>query len=220
MTAYEVGSLIMQGIGLISVGGLLYQIKQANVNMKQTKLQLQQSADQEKAQHEEQRRLQTVKVIYDWNMALKKETRLAEKIVEKLDDNQCVKLYNYMEFVVAEDTHKMMCQMCSQPCGTNDKCKTADGKYKVSNEQLTDLRGYVTNYLNNLEIVALAWQQGIVDRNALEQQFCFLYSPGNKSALSNYRKIAGGGCSYPAIEALYEKVKQNQKPKIDIKDVQ
>ena len=220
MTGYEIASLVIQGIGLFSVAGLIFQIRQSKVEIKQAKEQLHHSIEQEKAQHEEQRRMQTVKVIYDWNAALKKETRLAEKIVEKFDENQCIKLYGYLEFYVNEEIHKMLCQMCSERCSDGKKCQGTNGKYKVSNEQLTDLRGHVTNYLNNLEIVALAWQQGIVDRAALEQQFAFLYTPGSKSALANYRKIAGGGLSYPAIEALYKKVESNQKPHVDIKEVQ
>ena len=42
--------------------------------------------------------------------------------------------------------------------------------------------------------------KGIVDKKVIEMQYSFLYKPEkNKNALSNYREIAGGGNSYPAI---------------------
>ena len=119
--------------------------------------------------------------------------------------------------------HRMLCQMCSQNDGkTNcDRCQPdSRGMYLVEGYRLNELRGNVTKYLNNLEIMALAWQQAIVDRDAIEEQFSFLHNPGKKSALDNYRKIAGGGKSYPMTSEFYEQIKQNYSKRVKRKEEQ
>ena len=65
MTEYEIVSLIISGLGLIS---LILVIIQITISIRQSK-----------KQHEELRRVKTVEVLYNWNNGLKKETRLAEK---------------------------------------------------------------------------------------------------------------------------------------------
>lgn len=214
MSAYETISLIVSGLGLIvSLLGLFSLI----IAIKQIKL----SVKQAKEHHEEQRRIKTIEILHNWNNGLKKESRLAEKIVEKLDKDQCLKLYEYTPFTVSEDTHKMICQMCSRYQPSCTSCK-ANGRneYLVDGLQLIELRGNVTNYLNNLEIVALAWQQAIVDCDAVEKQFTFLHNPGKKSALHTYRTIAGGGNSYPVTDAFYKQIMENQRIKSPQKKAQ
>ncbi len=202
MTQYETFSITLQVISLIS---LILVVMQMRVERKH-----------QKDLHEEQRRIQTINVISNWNSALKHETRLSEKIVEQLSIKQCKKLYDYIPFYVDESVHKMICQMCSErsescrDCETCKQCavctKNEKGEYLVSGIQLTELRGYVTTYLNNLEIVALSWQQAIVDEDTILKQFSYLYTPGTKSALQNYRSVAGNGNSYPALDAFYKKI--------------
>lgn len=180
--------------------------------------------------HEEQRRIQTLNIIANWNNSLKRETRLAEKIVEKFTEQQCKNLYDYNPFYVDKKTHDMICQMCperSEDCkiSENDKnctaCKKNDkGEYLIAGIQLTELRGHVTNYLNNLEIVALAWLQAIADKDTLILQFSYLYTPGTKSALKTYRTIAGNGNSYPALSDFYEEIEKSNTRRTPMKKEQ
>ena len=216
MSQYETISITLQIIGLISLVLVVIQI------MLERKHQ--------KGLHEEQRRIQTIDVISNWNNALKHETRLSEKIVEQLDKKQCKSLYDYVPFYVDESIHKMICQMCSErsesckDCETGKQCvactKNKKGEYLVSGIQLTELRGYVTTYLNNLEIVALSWQQAIVDEETILKQFSYLYTPGTKSALETYRSIAGNGNSYPALAAFYQKIAQSNTVTVQRKEEQ
>ena len=207
MTNFEIGSLIFDAIGTVSIIFLI--------------VQLCQTKKQNKEMHEEQRRIQTVNVLMGWNNGIKKESRIAEKIVDKLSSSQCVMLYDYIPFEVSKETHDMICQMCSRQGASCKKCRpNRNGKYLISGIQLTELRGNVTNYLNNLEIVAEAWKQAIVDREELEFQFSFLYVPGKKSALSTYREIAGGGQSYPALNEFYKTIESNSKKTTNKKEEQ
>lgn len=186
-------------------------------------IQLHQTEKIEKEHHEEQRRIRTVEVIRNWSANLKKETRLAEKIVENFDARQCKKLYNHIPFTVEDvEVYKDICQLCREKPNKQTVCKKCmtNGKFKVENEQLIELRAQVTNYLNNLEIVALAWQQAVVDTDEIVRQFLFLDTPGTKSALATYRAIAGGGKSYPLTEKFYQEIVKQNKPIVTLKEKQ
>lgn len=208
MSIYEIFSIIISFLGLASIVFLAIQVYLTKKHSKDM--------------HEEQRRIQTMNVLRNWSKSLKKETRIAEKVVEKLSIEECKKLYNYTPFEVSSEIKKMMCQMCSSYKHDCENCKVENKEdtYIIGGLQLTELRGNVTNYLNNLEVVAISWQQWIVDKEVLESQFAYLYTPGTKSALENYRKVAGNGKSYPALELFYEKIKKNNSPRVKEKDEQ
>ncbi len=221
MTLYEGISLIISGINTISIFFLIAQLYQAKKQTEEMTNQTQQAYAQEKEMHEEQRRIKTVEVLNNWNNGIKKEVRLAEKIVGKLNQDQCTKLYDYVPFEVSKEIHDNLCQMCSKRGHKCSKCKpNRNGQYLISGTQLTELRGNVINYLNNLEIVAVAWKQAIVDKEELELQFAFLHVPGKKSALSIFREVAGGGNSYPALNDFYKQIEINSKKASIQKDVQ
>ncbi len=233
MSDYEIASVILASINTVSIFLLIAQtfistkqskqIREQTQNMseqtqkmsEQTELMNQQNKltlEHAKELHEEQRRIKTVEVLWNWDKGLRKETRLAEMIVEGLNEKDCMKLYEFKSFRVNKSTHNMFCQMCPdyQECKDNKKCKpNKQGKYLISGHHLNELRRNVTSYLNNLEIVSVAWQQEIVDTEMIEAQFAFLYNEGKKSALSKYRKIAGNGNSYPTLNDFYEKIKSN-----------
>lgn len=214
MSKYELLSLIIGGLNFIS---LLFVFIQIRI-----------SINHSKKNHEEQRRIKTVDILNNWNHGLKRETRLAEKIVEELTQKQCKDLYNYIPFSVSEEIHSMICKICSrnqQDYSQNkQECKECmpdkNGNYLIDGLKLIELRTNVTSYLNNLEIVAVAWQQAIIDRKIIEEQFSFLYNPGNKSALETYRNVAGGGNSYKVLTEFYNQIKANNQPNIVKKDIQ
>ncbi len=207
MSVYEFLSLVL---GFANVVSLIFLAVQIRLTKKQ-----------KEDSHEELRRIKTVEIVNNWNDSLKKETRLAEKIVESLDKQKCIDLYDSRAFQVPEKTHNMICQMCSRYKTDCEDCKPdKNGNYTVDGLQLTELRGNVTSYLNSLEIVAMAWQQGIVDREEIELQFSYLYNPSKKSALSYYRQVAGGGNSYPELNQFYQKIKANNTKKSSKKSEQ
>lgn len=216
MSVYEIVSCLFSIINLISIVLMYFQLKAL-------KVQEEAHNKQEKEHHEEVRRENTVRIITEWNNSLKKESRLAEKIVEKLDRDQCIALYNYRDLTVDENSFRSICQLCSELSDNCQKCQCTgtNNQYHIHNIPETELRGYVTSYLNSLEIVALSWQQGIVDRAMLEQQFSYLYdNTRSKSALETYRSIAGNGNSYPVLNSFYNKIKQNASTTVKNKNTQ
>lgn len=214
MSYYEIISCLFSIVNLISIVLMYFQLKAL-------KVQEEAHNKQEKEHHEEVRRENTVKIITEWNNSLKKESRLAEKIVEKMDKEQCRALYNYRDLTVDENAFHSICQLCSELSDSCQKCQCINNKYLIHNIPETELRGYVTSYLNSLEIVAISWQQGIVDREMLEKQFSYLYDNNqSKSALETYRSIAGNGNSYPVLNSFYNQIKQNASKTVQNKNPQ
>lgn len=195
MSIYEWLSIIL---GILNLASIVFLATQLLLSKKQAE-----------DLHEEQRRIKTLDVLTTWSNSIKMETRLAEKIVENLNIQQCKDLYNYTPFHVNSKIYKMVCSMCTKFEPESENCKKCKSNNCISGDQLTELRGHITNYLNNLEIVAISWQQAIVDKEVIETQFSFLYTPGTKSAVENYRKVAGNGSSYPVLEMFYEQIKKN-----------
>ena len=198
MTAYEIISLI---IGILGLGSVVFLCIQIYLSKKHAR-----------EMHEEQRRIQTLSVLENFCKSNKKETRIAEKVVEQLSVEKCRKLYNYTPFDVSQSVYKNICQLCSKGSMGCQQCKPKKGgRYTVHGSQLTELRAYVTSYLNALEIVAVSWEQAIVDTDVIENQFAYLDNPGAKSALGNYRRAANNGRSYPALENFYKKIQENNR---------
>lgn len=173
-----------------------------------------------KKEHEEQRRQKTVEMMLEWSNSLKRETSFAEKIVEKMNEEQCRKLYSQQSFTVNKDIKNMLCQICS--CRDTSECikckESKKSEHKIFDKQLSELRWYIISYLNMLETVLVAWQQGTVDREIVEHEFSYLYnSEKGWDVLSHFRKAAGGDKSYPVIEEFCKKLKENEKNKNGIR---
>ncbi len=199
-------TLFFQGVSAISSSLIL--------------LQLILSFVQKKKEHEEQRRQKTVDMLLEWNHSLKRETSRAEKIVEKFTQEQCRKLYRQEKFSVDEETKKAICQICSnRQCNDCDSKKNCDNKeYEVSDRQLLELRWYIILYLNTLETILVAWQQGTVDRKVIEHEFSYLYSRENGwDVLSAFRDAAGGTKAFPVIEEFIMTLKENEAKKNKLK---
>ena len=175
---------------------------------------------QKQREHEEQRRQKTVDMLLEWNNSLEQQTSFAEKIVEKFTEEQCRKLYRQETFFVDKDTNEALCQICLQndckDCGNKED--NTQKEFEVSGSKLSELRWYIISYLNSLETVLVAWQQGTVDKKIIEHEFSYLYSAENGcDALSKFRVAAGGSKSYPVIEQFIFKLKKNEARKNKLK---
>lgn len=168
------------------------------------------------ALHEEQRRQRTVDMMMSWSASLKRATSTAEKIVERFDKEQCRALYLQKPFKVNCEIKQMLCSICgmaeTEECAS---CKNnAAEHYEVSGKQLLELRWHIISYLNTLETVLVAWQQGTVDKKIVEHEFSYLYDDEKGwDVLSHFRAAAGGDKVYPVISEFCETLKKNQKDK-------
>ena len=177
-------------------------------------VQLRQIKINRKRQFEQARREKTVEMVLMYIKNSNSQISFIEKIVCQLTDEQCFDLYNSTPFYVDKKIKDQLCEICpyKNSC-TNDKkeCEGPDKEagYYIHGELLYLLRGAIVKYLNSLESVLLAWQLGIVDQSALEEQFAFLDKKRHKErAVETFRNIAGNGKSYPAIEKFYQYLDQ------------
>ncbi len=172
-------------------------------------------------EHEEQRRQKTVDMLLEWTKSLERETSFAEKIVEKFSEEQCRKLYLQEPFQVDLETKKSLCQICCYK--DEERCKNCKKQqvgpfYTVDDKQLLELRWYIISYLNTLETVLVAWQQGTVDKKIIEREFSYLYSAEKGwDVLAAFRRAAGGMASYPIIETFLSALKEDEKRKNKLK---
>ncbi len=175
---------------------------------------------QNKKLHEEQRRQKTVDMMLSWSASLKRATSTAEKIVERFDKEQCRALYLEKPFMVNSEIKQMLCSICGM-ANTNEcsSCqKNSSELYEVSGKQLLELRWHIISYLNTLETVLVAWQQGTVDKKIVEHEFSYLYNDEKGwDVLSHFRIAAGGDKAYPVISEFCETLKNNQKNKHQLK---
>lgn len=156
-------------------------------------------------------------------------TRAVERIVAQFSDEQCQDLYNGMPFEIDEKTRKRLCGFCPHQIDCKKLkanelkyCQGEDKKFYISGDLLYFVRGSIIDYLNSLECVLLAWQLGIVDQSALEEQFAFLDKKRSRDrAVTAFRTVAGNGRSYPAIEKFYQHLDQqrSEAAKKSLKDI-
>ena len=194
-----------------------------------------------KKEYERARREKTLDLLMAWSTNLTPETNFAVKIVEKFNRDQCTKLFRMEKYEVSKEvcyeiktvysdyseenqmsicrylnTHKKKQKQDSINCGS---CKLKSEKVVLDKYYMKKLRYSILQYLNLLETVLLGWQNGVIDREVVEQQFSFLHDPANnKNCLQDFRIAAGSESAYPSIEAFCVKLEENRKKRIKAKD--
>lgn len=211
MNTYEI---IMIAVNIYSSLSLLLLVVQLIVSKQDTR-----------ARHDEKRREKTVDYMVKWSESLSWETAYALKVVETFNHQQCMSLYNNIPFEVDYHTKENLCPICSRYLkDTCNKCmgKSTDNQsgensdkeklYTIDAIQCAEIRWYVIKYLNHLEALLISWKEGIVDREIIEEQFCYLYDPSSgRDTLQSFRNIAGDGKSYPTIEEFCLELRNNRQ---------
>lgn len=179
-------------------------------------IQLWQIKVNRKKQFDQDRREQTVKMVIFYTKSITDETKYAESIVSSFSEDQCRELYNCGVLVVNKDTKEKICTICphKEECKKlkDNRCRKKETSFIIQDDVLYHLRGHIIKYLNSLESVLLSWQLGIVDQEVIEEQFAFLNKKSEREkALGIFRKIAGNGHSYPAIEKFYQHLEQKER---------
>jgi len=160
-----------------------------------------------KTDHERSRREKSVELLIEWSKNLKEDTSLARKIVETLDDEECRNLYNQEDVKVSEKYSDSLRKILSI-----EKLEAKDGIVLLSGDKVSKLRWHVMTYLNMLESILVAWQYSIVDRQIIEHQFSYLFSPEQgHEALKKFRVATGGEKSFPAIEIFTNHLEEKRR---------
>lgn len=159
--------------------------------------------------HEERRRENTIRIMENWCVSVKKDTCIAEQVARKLNQEQCKKLYKQKPFTVSKEIKTEICRFCPLNYEECENCslKKDDTEYLLDGKILTELRWHVITYLNTLETVMTAWHIGAVDREIIEEQFQFLTDADKGMSLAEFRHSAGG---YPMIEEFIDEIKKGK----------
>lgn len=161
---------------------------------------------QMKFDHERSRREKSVDVLQEWSRGLKKEGSVARKIIECLNEEQCREVFKQQELKVSKKHENLLIQLFGE------KIKSKGGLIALSEGQTTELRWHAISYLNSLEYTLVAWQYAVVDKEIIETQFSYLFSPSDgHEVLKHFRKAAGGESSYPAIEVFVAHIAEKRR---------
>ena len=205
---YFISSLFTAITAIFTLAGLVFAC-----------IQLWQIKTNRKRQFDQSRREKTVDMIMYYSKNISKETKSIEKIVANFTDEQCQDLYNGTPFRIDQSTKEKICNICPEKSKCRElsessnlkPCEESTEQYCIKENILYFLRGNIISYLNTLESVLLSWQLGIVDQQAIEEQFLFLDKKRQRErALEIFRNIAGNGHSYPAIEKFYQHLQKKR----------
>lgn len=164
-----------------------------------------------KADHERGRREKTVELLTDFFKNQKKEGPIARKITEHLSESQCRDMLAQQSFTVPIKLRKQLIQFF----GENIKIDDDDKEITLTEANSAELRYHILCYLNSLEMVLIAWQYSIVDRNIIETQLSYLFKPSEgHEILKSFRIAAGNEDAYPAIEIFFTHLKNKRRDKL------
>lgn len=178
-------------------------------------------------EHEKGRREKTIDVLLEWAKSINQNTYAMKNLCERLTEDQCRKLSNLEEFSVSQDWYKDFCQIfypdkevdneLSKPQYPQsifcEQCESGMKKSRLlTKDELSKLRWEVTNYLNILEFVLVAWENNVVDTEVVEQEFAFLLDKKEgKTLLEDFRRAVGDEYTYPAIKGFCIRIEDKHK---------
>jgi hypothetical protein len=164
-----------------------------------------------KADHERGRREKTVELLTEWFARQKKEGPIARKITENLNETQCRDILAQRSITVPIKLGSQLVQLF----GTDFKYDESGKEITLTESQSAELRWQVVCYLNSLEMILIAWQYSIVDRQIVETQFAYLFKPAEgHEILKEFRTAAGSEEAYPAIEIFVTHLKNLRRNKL------
>lgn len=161
--------------------------------------------------HERSRREHAIALLQHWITQLNRELSTAARLVQKLDKNQCRKLFAKESIKIPSECHEMVAT-CLHRSGIETVKREGDF-ITLQEAQVGIIRWQAISYLNNLEIVMAAWRHNSADREMLAEQFEYLVDDTEGyDALENLRN-AGGEAAFPAIAEFCEHIKGKRKTK-------
>jgi hypothetical protein len=153
--------------------------------------------------HERSRREKAIELISQWALNMNKRGSAARKLVETLDREKSKLLFNQEPLEIGKKHIGLL------RAALEAKVNKIEGdEITLDENQSSELRWQVVTYLNNLESVLSAWRHNIVDREIITEQFRYLVSKTEGHyILEEFRVVAGGSHTYPAIQEFVEHIK-------------
>jgi len=161
-----------------------------------------------KADHERSRREKTVELLTQFFSKQEKKDPIARRIIESLNVEQCRDILAQQQVTISTKSKVLVDQLF-------DDIKEENNSITLTESQSVELRWLAVNYLNSLEILLIAWQYTIVDRNIIETQFNYLFKPSEgHEILKEFRTAAGGEDTFPAIEIFVAHIQAERRKKL------
>lgn len=224
MTEYEVASLTISGLSLLTVVAALLglwasrqqvkaskqQVEAAQEQMKATQAQLEVALEQYRDDHERGRREKAVALLEHCDAHQTREQALARSVIEQLDEQQVSTLVGQGKLALPESMKSQISRILS--ADISPQC--ANGRLELNETQTGELRWRGVQYLNLLETVLTAWLHNVADRHILEGQFRYLYrSTTEDGAMLRFRRALGKD-NYPALDAFIRHLRETLNPEV------
>lgn len=183
--------------------------------------------------------VKAIELINKWNEILTPDIMHARSIVDKLDRDMSVKLFNKDDILIDIRDYKTFCALTKKDgvkerrktykknkknkknncCPHMDKCD-ASNQIKLNMVETILLRSLVMRYLNALEVIMYAWSVGAIDSEIIEKEFEYLVSSARDGSvvLKTFREAVGQE-NFPGIYAFCEYISDKQKKKINPKQI-
>ena len=154
--------------------------------------------------HERSRREKAVELISQWALNLNKRGSAARKLVETLDHEKSKLLFNQEPLTIGKK-HIGLVRAALEA----DVNEPEGNEIDLDENQSSELRWQVVTFLNSLESVLSAWRHNIADKDIITEQFRYLVSKTDGHyILEEFRVVAGGSHTYPAIQEFVEHLKK------------
>jgi len=192
---------IASSVAALGVLGVIYQTRTAIQQLDTTIQSL-------KADHERSRRERAVELLRHWDSNLTLSGAVARKFAESLNFETSKCLYQQKPFKI-KNTHYGLFVGCLSPASAKQRREEKpDEDIEVTERESSEIRWAVLSYLNHLETVLAAVRHNVADKEMLYEQFTYLVSPSDGHyLLEDFRRAAGGGATYPSIEAFADELK-------------
>lgn len=189
----------------LGVLGVIYQTRTAIQ-------QLNTSIQSLSADHERSRRERAIELLRHWDSNLTLSGAVARKFAESLDFEASKCLFQQKPFTI-KNTHFGLFVGCLSPASAKQRGdEKPEGDIEVTERESSEIRWAVLSYLNHLETVLAAVRHNVADKDMLYEQFTYLVSPSDGHyLLEDFRRAAGGGATYPSIEAFADELKQKHQ---------
>ena len=156
------------------------------------------------------RRERAVDMLMKWSEFNQPETSSVTRLIEGLDDSQCLAIANTTTLEIDVKHHDHLVNILQLRFSDIDKQLVEmkrNGVYFIEGRYLLYIRYIAMRYLNMLESILSSWSSGIADREIIKNEFAFLFDPTrSKTAMSKLRERLGNE-SFPAINLFLDELR-------------
>jgi len=166
-------------------------------------------------QKESFKRSSTINTLATWLKTFERKAILARHILSELNEDDIKKIYNFEDISLKDYQSNKIKKIKHLIYALNPQFME-DPNIKgdlIPNHITTYIRSLMTEYLNTLEIILLAWDQRIVDEDVFIKEFDYLLNDNNQCILDKILSVWGRR-NYPIIDKFCNKLK-DKRTKID-----